>query len=422
MSIKENKSIYIISTGCPECYVDLKLLEKHYKDNYGYNISQSYKNADFVIVLGCAAIQGSEDYTLSLVEHMRHTMKREAEIVLHGCITKIRADLSTSDLCTSPSFEEITKILKYGDDSQGVIIPPSHRKADPVLVEFEKNFRRKHFYSLGFSQQSILRPLLELGRFGMGKCRDFVESKLLPFNAKTVCLRISMGCRNNCSYCVIRLARGKVRSKPPEAVKKAFKEFLDQGYSDFALIGTNIGDYGKDLKLDLFDLLADLVEIKGHFRIRLRNLNPQWLIRHRAGFSQLLQSGKILFINSPLQSASSRVLRLMNRGYQAEEFLECLTEIRQAYPSLIIKTHMMVGFPTESEDEYQQSLALLGRENFDHMRIFMYEDRPGTKAAGLTPKIPPHIIAQRYRKMILKLFFSQPLRKVRAIYRLNYQK
>lgn len=423
MPTRGNKSIYITTTGCPECYVDLKMLEKYYQDNYGYIISKSYKDADFIIILGCAVTQQAEDLTLSLVEHMRHTKKRDAEIVLHGCITKIRTDLNISEGFSSPSFDEIAKILRRGDNSQGVIIPPTYGKEDSAIVEFKKNFSKKHFYrQVEFRQKGILRPCLELGRLCMQKYKDFITENLLPHNANTVCLRISTGCQGNCSYCVIRLARGKVRSQPPEAVKKTFKEFLDKGYSDFALIGTNIGDYGKDLKKDLFDLLADLVEIKGHFRIRLRNLNPKWLIRHQVGFSQLLQSGKILFVLSPVQSASNRVLSLMNRGYRAEEFLECLTEIRRAYPPLIIKTHMMVGFPTESEDEYQESLAWVGREPFDYMRLFLYQDRPGTKASRLNPKISSDITTQRYKKMLSKLLLSQPLRKIQAIYRLNYQK
>lgn len=210
-----------------------------------------------------------------------------------------------------------------------------------------------------------------------------------------------------------------MRSKPIEKVMNEFQILLNQGFTDFSFMGTNIGDYGKDRKINLLDLLESTLSIREDFHLRLRNLHPTWLIENFSHFFPLLGSGKISYILSPLQSGNDRILKLMNRGHRAKDFIDCFAQIKQAYPSIVLSTEMIVGFPTETKEEFMESLQLFDRAVIDAARIFHYTERPGTRASRIENDLTEDVIMDRHRKMRLKYIFSRPLQKARAIYHLN---
>ena len=195
---------------------------------------------------------------------------------------------------------------------------------------------------------------------------------------------------------------------------KEFKQGLDKGYRDFALVGTDIGDYGKDLGIDLLDLLEKLVTHKEQFTLRLRNVNPRWLIPSASHFCELLKFGKIKYILTPVESGSNRILSIMNRGYNIEDYVEAVRKIRFTYPPISIKTQLMVGFPGETDDDFRRSIQLLGTFLFDYLEVYAYTKRPGTKAAHLPEEVDDKIITNRLRKLMYRSFLFLPLKRCLA--------
>jgi MiaB/RimO family radical SAM methylthiotransferase len=399
------KSVFVLSNGCPECIMDANLLEKVFCDKHSYAISEDYRNANYIFFLGCCVTQGKEDHSYNIINHINKFRHPNSELVVSGCIAKLKPELATTFEKTSLSPEELNDIS---------ICREIDREIDNELT-VHSPFRSVGKKIIKDMAGERFQPFDRLTNF----FSDFLIDRIRDFNTNTACIKIATGCLRNCSYCSIKMTRGKVKSKPIEKVMNEFQILIDQGFTDFSLMGTNIGDYGKDRKTNLLDLLESILRIRGDFHLRLRNLHPTWFIENFSNFFQLLGSGKIQYILSPLQSGNDRILKLMNRGHRAKDLIDCFTRIKQAYPSIVLSTEMIVGFPTETKEEFLESLQLFDRAIIDAARIFHYTERPGTRASRIENKLSEDVIMDRHRKMRLKYLFRRPLQKARAIYHLN---
>ena len=217
------------------------------------------------------------------------------------------------------------------------------------------------------------------------------------------CIKICSGCLGNCSFCAIRLSRGGLKSKPFETVIKEFEEGLTKGYKDFALLGTEVGAYGKDLGIDLVVLLKELISRKGDYRISLRNLHPRNLIEMLPELCKVFGSGRIPYVACSPESGNNRILGLMNRGYNIEDFKEAILTLNHEFPQIKIRTQLMVGFPTETEEEFQDSMRLVDGLHFDFVEVYIFEARKGTRAAAMTGQVPEKIKHERYFKLLTLL-------------------
>jgi MiaB/RimO family radical SAM methylthiotransferase len=233
-----------------------------------------------------------------------------------------------------------------------------------------------------------------------------LESRLDVWNKNTYTIRISTGCLGNCSYCSIKQARGKISSRPIQTIVSEVKDGLELGYHDYALIGTDIGDYGKDLETNLLELLKAIISIPGRFQLRLRNVNPRWLVPNVDALCEILKSGKIGYIQSPIQSGSNRILKLMKRGYLAGDYLNAMERIRKSSTEVFLKTQLIVGFPTESEEDFLDSLRLYDPGLFNYIEVFSYSSRPNTKASMMSGQLPEQVIWRRYKKLLVKSNFQ----------------
>jgi tRNA A37 methylthiotransferase MiaB len=156
------------------------------------------------------------------------------------------------------------------------------------------------------------------------------------FNIKVVdhyryadCIKVSTGCTGKCSYCSIRVGRGKIKSKTIGAIVKEFNKGIALGYKHFGLIGTDLGDYGKDINSDLYELLNRIVETKGDYKIKLRNVSPRWLIPNHSKLILLLKSKKFIYLQSPIQSGSDDILKLINAAMSQVNFC---TPVKRSNP------------------------------------------------------------------------------------------
>ncbi|MDY6821778.1 MAG: MiaB/RimO family radical SAM methylthiotransferase, partial [Deferribacterota bacterium] len=211
-------------------------------------------------------------------------------------------------------------------------------------------------------------------------------------------LKIQDGCDNYCSYCIIPYLRGNLRSKPINDIISEFKDMIHKGYKEIVLVGIHLGKYGIDIGTSLLDLLKILVQVEGEFRIRLSSLEVNEIKEELT--SLIKENNKICpHLHIPLQSGSNRILERMNRKYSSEEFVEIVSSIRSELPLLRIGLDVIVGFPGESIDDFNETAAVIDIIKPDYMHIFPYSDRVGTKAYNMKDKVPKFDIKARAAKL-----------------------
>ena len=203
----------------------------------------------------------------------------------------------------------------------------------------------------------------------------------------TFYIKICSGCSNSCSYCAVKLSRGAVKSKSIVHIRQELLAGLEAGFEEFALIGTDLGSYGKDIQTDLISLLESLNSIDAVFQIKLRNVHPRYYINKLQPFIDVLKHGKIKYMESAVQSGSNRMLHDMNRGYEIEDFIHAIQSIKSALPDFKLRSQLIVGFPGETETDFQASVQLLKKVQFDYIEVYKYSPRPGTVAMTMPDQV-----------------------------------
>jgi tRNA A37 methylthiotransferase MiaB len=204
---------------------------------------------------------------------------------------------------------------------------------------------------------------------------------------------IAQGCSNRCSYCNIKRAKGEVKSEPVSGIVQKLGSGLLAGVRDFVLLADDCASYGDDLGTDLVELMEQLFAVEPGFGLKLGYLYPQFLLIKFAGLKRIFETGRIRYVNIPMQSGSQRILELMNRPYDVPAVREALRHLRRAAPQTIFCTHIMINFPTESHSDFLESLALA--DDFDEVLFLNYSDNRDTPAAGLFPKVPDPEVCRR---------------------------
>jgi len=232
--------------------------------------------------------------------------------------------------------------------------------------------------------------------FKPGDCPQWLEKaewgqKLPHHPAPSTYVSIIQGCNNFCSYCIVPYRRGRERSRPVEEIVEEVKELVNRGTREVTLLGQNVDSYGHDLprQPDLADLLYELNAIDGLFRLRFltnhpKDMSPK-LIEAVAYLDKVCEQ-----LSLPVQSGSSEILKAMRRGYTVEQYRQLITEIRSKIPGVALSTDVIVGFPSETEQQFQQTVDLLSETRFDTVHVAAYTPRPGTIAARkLEDNVPP---------------------------------
>lgn len=411
------KAIYIITNGCHESFFDAALLEHYFHKKRDFTIVNDITEADLIILLGCCVKQSNEDQSREIIKMIHEQKRDDAELIVSGCLTKVRPELLENENGFSDLRQEIYNVtgLKRNNHTHfpGLSFWNHHKK--PINVT-KAHMRQRTVSEYASYCKGFLRSILQK-RSGviehiLSIYSDYMESRLDVWDHRAYTLKINTGCCGNCSYCSIKQARGEIRSIPIEKVVQNFQAGLDQNYKDFALIGTDIGDYGKDIGTDLQYLLEAIVKLPGNFQIRLRNVNPRWIVTHISQIFHLVESRKISYIQSPVQSCSNRTLKLMNRGYEAEDFIDAMKIIRSAYPNIFLRTQIIVGFPGESNEDFLKSLQLYKSRLFNYIDVFRYSNRPNTIASTLPDKISPEVIMKRYIKLRTRSLYCLAPRQI----------
>ena len=401
---KRTKKVCVITNGCPENRIDCARMQEFLRDN-GCTVTADLQNADTIVFNTCGLTKSTQEESIEIIRFIQAQKQPSAELVVCGCLPKInmpRLREVHQGLTFEHEIEQLNEIIETQADSQDTC---ANRLAPRTHVPSVHRWRAgdlKKIVSLRSIKEKITKPYY-----------DYLDREINVFGPHSFCIKVSTGCPNRCAFCAVKISRGELKSKPLNRVVEEFEEGLARGYKEFALLGTDVGAYGRDHGITLVDLLRELIKIKGdaqhglrHYTIRLRNIQPRFLIEMMPELREILRSGKITYISSAAQSGNNRILGLMRRGYRIEDYKEAILSLKREFPALQIRTQIMVGFPSETEDEFQDTLRLLNEVNFDFVEVYPFQARPNTEAAAMEDQVPAKVIRRRYHKAYMKSLFN----------------
>jgi len=397
-------NVYVTTNGCSENRSDCAKMQEFFTIN-GWSVTSNIREADIILFNACGLTNIREDNSIEVLEGINAQKKSSAEIVVWGCFPKINKERISNAhkgiIFDSDESERLEKIFEGNIAARDIytnFLTPSwkgsHQKAKTIR-RFSNIFHIRSYIQKRFDKH--------LWKHASGSV-SFVDSDAFF-------IKVATGCLSSCTYCGTRFSRGRLRSKPVYRITEEFKEGLGKNFKKFVLIGTDIGAYGRDQGSNLAYLLKALIKNEGDFKLRLPNVNPRFLIEMMPELRELFTSGKIEVIGAGVQSASNRILRLMNRGYRIEDYKEAMSILKMEFPALRIRTNIIVGFPTETEEDFQETLGLLNEVDFTYADIHRYSPRSKTKAATMPEQIPHEVIEDRYARMLIA--FSKHLRETR---------
>ena len=319
----------------------------------GYELCDSEEGADCVVINTCAIREHAEDRVFGNVGALVHTKRQhEAQrIFLCGCMIG-RPEVA----------ERIKRSYRHVDG----IFNPHHLWRFPELL-YTVLTKNKRVFATEESSGVICEDL------------PVVRSSRLK-----AWVSIMYGCNNFCSYCIVPYVRGRERSRRPERIIEEVRDLIAAGYKEITLLGQNVNSYGKDLDcgMDFSDLLAELAQLPGEFWLRFMTSHPK-----DAGkklFDTIKAYPKITTqLHLPFQSGSDRVLKEMNRHYDSAQYLSLVEYGRKIMPELVLTSDVIVGFPGESEEEFEQTVSLIEKVRYDALFTFIFSPRPGTPAAKM---------------------------------------
>jgi len=320
-----------------------------YLEQLGYQATATAEEADFIVLNSCVVRQSAENRVINKLNALKSLKRLRPDLTLAvtGCLVNSEVDQLRQ------SFPYVDYFFKPGDYPQWMV-----KKAESV-------------------------PVLP---------RHPSPSTFVP---------IIQGCDNFCSYCIVPYRRGRERSRPVQEIACEVKELVECGVKEVTLLGQNVDSYGHDLpeKPDLADLLSELNAIDGLFRIRFltnhpKDMSPR-LIEAVAYLDKVCEQ-----ISLPVQSGNNEILKAMRRGYTVEQYCQLVTQIRNKIPGVALSTDVIVGFPSESERQFQQTVNFLTELRFDTVHVAAYSPRSGTIASR---KFEDNIPATEKRERLNKI-------------------
>lgn len=227
---------------------------------------------------------------------------------------------------------------------------------------------------------------------------DLPVERKYPFKSG---VNIMFGCNNFCSYCIVPYVRGRERSREPKAIIREIERLVADGVVEVMLLGQNVNSYGKNLEepMTFAQLLQEIEKIEGLERIRFMTSHPKDLSDEL--IDVMAHSKKICkHLHLPVQSGSSRILQKMNRHYTKEHYLEVVRKIREAVPDISLTTDIIVGFPGETEEDFQDTLDIVRQVRYDSAFTFIYSKRTGTPAAAMEDQVPDDVVKDRFDRLL----------------------
>ncbi len=383
--VENNKKLYIESYGCQMNFSDSEVVASILAQQ-GYNTTNQLKEADLVLVNTCSIRDKAEQTVRNRLDEynaVKRDFNPKMKVGVLGCMAERLKE----------KFLEEEKIVDL------VVGPDAYKDLPNLLEEVEQG-------------RDAVNVILS---------RDETYADISPVrlggDGVTAFVSITRGCDNMCTFCVVPFTRGRERSRSPESIVAEVNDLASKGYKEVTLLGQNVDSYlwyggglKKDFKkasaiqqataIDFADLLELVAKAQPYMRIRFSTSNPQDMnekVLHTiAKYDNICK-----YIHLPVQSGSTRILKEMNRQHTREEYMELIDKIREIIPGCAISHDMIIGFPTETEKDHQDTLSLMEYVKYDFGYMFMYSERPGTLAARkLEDDVPDEIKKRRLTEVI----------------------
>ena len=338
-------------------------------EQIGY-IEKETKNPDFVLYNTCTV---RENANLKVYGHLGFLKKQKEKnehmmIALCGCM-----------------MQEETVVEK---------IRSSYKFVDLV-------FGTHNIYKLAeliYDRLTLDKPVIEILKDTDNIVEELPSERKYSFKSG---VNIMFGCNNFCSYCIVPYVRGRERSRKPEDIVNEIQKLVNDGVSEIMLLGQNVNSYGKNLEEEITfaELLRRVEKIEGLKRIRFMTSHPKDL---SDDLIEVMKNSKKICrqLHLPLQSGSSRILKIMNRHYDKEKYINLAEKIRREIPDISLSTDIIVGFPGETEEDFKDTLDVVNRIRFDSAYTFIYSKRTGTPAAKMDDQIPKDDIKDRFDRLL----------------------
>jgi tRNA A37 methylthiotransferase MiaB len=390
------ETFYVIGGVCPRSKEDAQTIYNYFKTN-GLKPVKHVHNADIICIYTCGGFNNTEKSSLLTVQDILRKKSTNGIVVVTGCLTKINPgslrnfkEILVIDFDQIQKLDQIihSKIPFKQIPNAGTIgqVPPLY--AGQIIKTFLYSRTDPDFL------KNIPMNLINLKNLYVKKMRALDPRKIYH-------VRISRGCLGSCAYCSIKLAHGRLKSIPLEQIQNDFKIGLQKGYHLFKLIGQDIGCYGVDSNASIIDVLKLFFSLPENNKIILTDFNPQWLVKYYDQLEPLFLANyqRIVSFRVPIESGSNAVLGRMRRHYKIEEVKKCLIRLKEKIPCLPIYTHIIVGFPGETEQEFQETLRFLKEVSFSSVGVFAYSDRSMTESFQMKDKLSSKVIEERKNRI-----------------------
>ena len=398
------KKVFIHTLSCKLRYLDASRISSYFTLNK-YEIVNKPQDADIIFFLTCAAFDHLTDESLKKVKEFQ---KYDAELIVGGCLPNIEPE-QLAEIFNGRTI--VTEDLDKDPEKMDALFPDNKikfRDINDANVSYANinegksvESVKKFFRNIKWMEDSFIKIKENMFKTMYGKHSFFYHVLL---DEPMYRMRISWGCNSNCSYCGIRKAIGEHKSKPLAQVMEEFKIGLNKGEKHFMMNADDIGAYGTDIKSSFSELLDKMTSISGNYYISIANLSPRWVIKYIDELEETVKRQKIIRLGLPVQSGSSRILKLMNRFYDKDKIVDSFQRLKNAFPKLSLHTHLIAGFPTESDEDFDQTLSFIKKCNFSAGQLMPFSCKSGSDAEKIEPKIPEDEIFKRlrYAKNFLK--------------------
>jgi tRNA-2-methylthio-N6-dimethylallyladenosine synthase len=367
-ALGHGKKYYLRTYGCQMNERDSEVLEG-YLEQMGYCPTESENEADVIILNTCCVREKAELKVFGKLGELKKLKDKNPDLIIGICG------------CMTQQDEVVEKLQKNAPYVDMIFGTHNVHQLPEILAEAIE------------SKEAVVQVWEKEGKIVEG----------LPSRRKDnlkAYVNISYGCNNFCTYCIVPYTRGRERSRKPDDILSEICKLADHGYLEVMLLGQNVNSYGKDFdkKFTFADLLKEVNKIPGIQRIRYMTSHPRdfnkELIHTIADCEKVCEHYHL-----PLQAGSNRILKRMNRGYTREHYLELVNEIKRIQPKAAITTDLIVGFPGETEKDFEDTLDMVKKVRFDSAYTFIYSPRKGTPAA----KMEEQIEYEEKRKRLLRL-------------------
>lgn len=365
MRATRKKKLGFITLGCQMNKHDSEWIAGVLSDTH--EVTEEHSQADLLVINTCAVRDKAEQKFSSLLGRLRPLKKQNQKMIIGvaGCVAQ----------------EHGEALAKKEPMVDMVFGPRTISKVPEMLLRFEQTGKTQ----------------VDVSDHG-----GFDDYPMARQSSVSAWVSIMQGCDNFCSYCIVPYARGRERSRPADSIVSEVSRLAAEGFVEITLLGQNVNSYGKGLpeETDFPRLLARINAIEGIRRIRFVTSHPKDLSRGlvdaMADLEKVCPS-----LHLPLQSGSGRILKLMNRGYTAEEYFEKVDLLRSRVPGMALTSDIIVGFPGETEEDFQMTVDALERVRYDNIFLFKYSPRPGTAATKLTdPEVDKVAVGERFTQLM----------------------